>query len=64
MLYAEDVARYLNLKTATLIAWVRKGLIPMRKESGKWCIEESALEEWLDSQHNACRIKTPSAPTP
>ena len=43
----DDLARYLEVDTATVSQWAQAGRLPAQRESGEWRFDRTKIEEWL-----------------
>ena len=46
-LSVEDLARYLEVDTATILQWAQAGRLPAQREGNQWRFERVKVEEWL-----------------
>ena len=43
----EELARYLEVESETVIQWAQSGRLPASREGSSWRFERSKIEEWL-----------------
>ena len=43
----DDLARYLEVDTATVSQWAQTGRLPAQRENGEWRFDRTKIEEWL-----------------
>ena len=43
----EELARYLEVDTATVVQWAQSGRLPAHREGDQWKFERARIEEWL-----------------
>lgn len=51
VLNVEEVARYLEVDSATVYEWAQKGEIPAVREGNGWKFKKGRIEEWIASEH-------------
>ena len=43
----EDLSRYLEVETATVVDWASSGRLPGQRDNGQWRFERVRIEEWI-----------------
>jgi excisionase family DNA binding protein len=43
----EELARYLEVESATVSQWAQSGRLPAQRDGEQWRFERAKIEEWL-----------------
>lgn len=43
----DELARYLEIETGTVLEWVQAGRLPAQQDGGQWRFDRARIEEWL-----------------
>lgn len=43
----EELARYLEVESGTIVQWAQSGRLPAQREGGDWRFQRAQIEEWL-----------------
>jgi len=54
-LSVEELARYLEVDTETILGWAQAGRLPAQREGTQWRFDRKVVEEWLAQE----KIKSP-----
>jgi excisionase family DNA binding protein len=47
LLTVEEVAKYLEVDTASILEWANSGKIPASRDGGSWKFERVKLDKWI-----------------
>lgn len=50
VLTAEELARYLEVETSSVLEWAERGRIPAIREGNLWTFDRSKIDEWVSNE--------------
>ena len=50
LLTAEELARYLEVETSSVLEWAERGKIPAVREGNFWKFDRSKIDEWVSNE--------------
>jgi len=50
MLTAEELARYLEVETSSVLEWAERGRIPAVRDGSLWKFDRSKIDEWVSNE--------------
>ncbi len=50
VLTAEELARYLEVETTSILEWAERGRIPAFREGSLWKFDRSKIDEWVSNE--------------
>ena len=50
VLTAEELARYLEVETSSVLEWAERGRIPAIREGNLWKFDRSKIDEWVSNE--------------
>jgi PTS system nitrogen regulatory IIA component len=50
LLTADELARYLEVETASVLEWAERGKIPAVREGNFWKFDRSKIDEWVSNE--------------
>ena len=50
ILTAEELARYLEVETSSVLEWAERGRIPAIREGSLWKFDRSKIDEWVSNE--------------
>ena len=50
LLTAEELARYLEVETSSVLEWAERGKIPAVREGNFWKFDRTKIDEWVSNE--------------
>lgn len=46
----DELAKYLEVESSSILEWINQGKVPVFKENGNWHFERKRIDDWISSE--------------